>query len=203
MSIPETAHPSRPEPFAAQGTLFALGIRRFTNVAESFSADRTVELANRHLDHVTRAIAKHGGEVHQFIGDAVVAYWLDGSTSGACAAFACSLDLLADPMPAKMEKGVAYDLNISLATGEIVGAYFGPIQQFQLIGAAKNISDRLSSGPGMGHGLRLCQYTASKLASTDLISPIASVERAGLEPLVVHGLKKAVRPEAAPWWRWR
>lgn len=199
--MPEQTYGARPKPFTAQGTLLALDVRRFTNIAETFSADRTVDLANRHLEHVTQTIARHGGEVHRFIGDAVVAYWLDGPTPGARAAFACSLDLLANPMPAKTEKGIDYDLDISLATGEIVGSYFGPIQQFQLIGAAKSISDRLSSGFGSGHGLRLCQYTASKLASTELLSPIASMERGALEPLVIHGLKAAVRPKAAPWWR--
>ena len=66
-----------------------------------------------------------------------------------------------------------------------VGAYFGPIHQFQLIGVAKNTLDRLSSASGLGQRLNMCQYTASKLESTDLLSPIASMERAGLEPLVI------------------
>lgn len=201
--MPEPARPSRPEPFAAQGTLFALDIRSFTNVAERFSADRTVELANRHLDHVTRAIAKHGGEVHQFIGDAVVAYWLDGAVPGARAAFACALDLLARPMPAKTGKDVAYDLDIGLATGEIVGAYFGPIQQFQLIGSAQSVSDRLWRHFPVRHGLRVCHYTVQKLTDSERLCPIATVEREHFEPLIIHGLKQPVRPEATSWWRWR
>lgn len=203
MSQSEASSELRPQPFSAQGTLFSLDIRSLTAVAQEFSADRTVDLANRHLDHVMQAIAKHEGEVHQFIGDAVVAYWLDGTVPGARAAFACALDLLAHPMPAKTRKDVAYDLDIGLATGEIVGAYFGPIQQFQLIGSAQSVSDRLWRHFPVRHGLRVCHYTVQKLINAEQLCPIATVEREHVEPLIIHGLKQPVRPEATSWWRWR
>lgn len=206
MSGAERSQAEQPTPFTGQGTLLSLDIRRFQGLAEALSTEKLLELVEAHLEHTSSVIATHGGVVHRYVGDAVEAYWLDDRELAANSAVACAMELLESPIPKKLPRGIpkslSFSLDVSLATGELVGAVFGPIQQLQIIGPARNNLVRVTSLFGLGNGLRLCPETFNRLRRTDLLCPIATVERDNLEPLTIHGLMAEVQPKRRARWPW-
>jgi adenylate cyclase len=135
------------EPFSGVGSVLMLDVTDFTSLASGeMSAVDLALVMNAHLEHVTATIAKHGGVIYLYIGDAVAAYWLDGEgqANHAERAVSAARDLLAHPCREDLPRGVKIALDLSIGSGDLVGAYFGPIQQFQIVGAAYSIADRLA-----------------------------------------------------------
>lgn len=57
------------------GVILFSDIRSFTTLSESNSAETIAELLNNHLKEMVEIINHNGGEVEQFIGDAIVAFF--------------------------------------------------------------------------------------------------------------------------------
>ena len=57
------------------GVIMFSDIRSFTTLSESNSAETIAELLNNHLKEMVEIINHNGGEVEQFIGDAIVAFF--------------------------------------------------------------------------------------------------------------------------------
>lgn len=64
-------------PSSLTGTVLFCDIRDFTTISEKNSPEVVAEFLNQHLDAMANEIQKFGGQIEQFIGDAIVAVFRD------------------------------------------------------------------------------------------------------------------------------
>ena len=189
MSKPLDAKQSPAIPFAAVGTIMYTDIVYRGGMPRGMSPLAIVEAIRRHQDFTHSAIHAHGGELSQFIGDATVAYWLDGrcASNHAASAFSAARQML-EGLPAMLaqQSGLEYDLRVTLGSGEMAGEYFGPIKQFQIMGLGRAVADRLArSPPSVGSFVRMSQYTASLLDGTTGLADCGVIARDFLPDLQI------------------
>jgi adenylate cyclase len=177
------------EPFSGAGSVLLLDVANFTQLAsDGLSPADLVVVVNAHLQHVSAIIVKHGGVIHQYIGDAVMAYWLESEAAENHAQLAvrAARELLAHPCPDNLPGGMRLTLDLSIGTGEMVGTHFGPIRQFQIVGAAYSVANRLAQARYLASGsLRISQFTLRMLSNPDGFEVVGSIERGQLESLQV------------------
>lgn len=175
--------------FVSQGTILLCDIVRLDEMyAGQLSPIELVELMRRHLDYVLAVIGGHEGTVSDQVGDAVIAYWLetaDGPTH-ADRAFMAGRHML-EGMPVLLQQQkLHYDLRVTIGTGELAGQEFGPIRQFQVIGKARNLMDRIERvAVNPGPVLCLSRHTADLLADSSGLQHAGMVEREGQPPLEI------------------
>lgn len=75
------------------GTVLFSDIRSFTTLCETYSADEIIELLNEYFNIWQKNVDRFGGVIQQFIGDAVVAVFLDdeGTSTRQQDALECSI----------------------------------------------------------------------------------------------------------------
>jgi class 3 adenylate cyclase len=122
------AHPER---FSGEGTVLMSQVTGLENLASILNPAELIEFLNEHQTTQQRIIAEQKGVAYLFVGDAIIAYWhgLDSKRECAIQAFQAARKLLA----AAPE---AVDYRVCLGSGPLAGAYFGPVAQFQVVGAA-------------------------------------------------------------------
>ena len=166
-------------------------VSNFTQSAQAMAPTAIVAEMNRHLESVLQTVRAHGGEVSQHVGSACIACWrdIDGDPQGQHArrAYAASQEIITLlSAPQSDVPGSKFSVRVDLGSGELAGQYFGPIKQFQLVGIARAIADRISRHGTSPHStIRLSQYTRQLLDDTEDISEAGSIEREGLEDLQV------------------
>jgi adenylate cyclase len=175
------------EPFTGTGTVMLTDIRSLNSTVR-LEPLAIVEALKRYQRLVCGIIEAHQGIVHQFVGDAVLAYWHPRHTDPNYAqlAFDAACAVL-DAMPAHLaEQALRYDVMIVLGTGELKGAEFGPIRQFQIIGKGMAVAERLSRfyAPG-GSSIRMSQYTTALIHNANSFDEAGTIARESLEDLRV------------------
>jgi adenylate cyclase len=190
-------------PFDGIGTLLFTDILGSTRMSE-LTPDDLQEVMGRHLEYVSDIIDAHSGTVYQFIGDAVAAYWhpSHASPTHAQLAFDAAREIIESlPTLMTMQKGLSYEVDIILGTGQMSGDTFGPIKQFQIIGIAKAIADRISSTPRIRgtSSIRMSQYTVEFIDNPGRMEKIGTVSRNKLDDLQIFSFcpSKMPRPEGA------
>src|ERR1035437_4239165 len=137
--------------FAGYGTVLLSGMVRLSNLEKLSSPLDLVESVKRHQDCICAAIEARSGVVYQCVGGSVLAYWhpqLD-APNHAQLAFDAACDILQSlPDLMAIQQPLTYDLDIVLGTGEMLADVFRPIQQFQIVGTAIAIADRISRTTG-------------------------------------------------------
>jgi class 3 adenylate cyclase len=190
MQIFGTKKPAVPQPFTGIGTVLICDTVGFTALSEGLDAAGLAKLLNSHLGHITAVIEKHGGYVIQTIGDAVVALWRSshGKLNHAQQAYDTA-HALVQTTPKSMRKlqPENYALQIVLGTGEMAGDYFGPIKQFQVVGTAMIIADRLSRFRYSPTAcITMSQYTFDLIQPHEGIAQTGTIARPHLEELRVY-----------------
>jgi adenylate cyclase len=176
-----------PESFAGTGTVMLTDIRSLSSTAR-LEPQAVVDFVSRHQRLLCGIIEAHQGIVHQFVGDAILAYWHPRHTdpNHAQLAFDAGRAIL-DAMPAHLAATeLRYDVTIVLGTGELRGAEFGPIRQFQIIGKGMAVAERLSrfNAPG-GSSIRMSQYTTALIRPAHTFDEAGTIARESLEDLRV------------------
>jgi adenylate cyclase len=176
-----------PEPFAGTGTVMLADIRSLSSTVR-LEPLAVIDALKRYQRLLCGIIEAHQGIIHQFVGDAIFAYWhpRHAEPNHAQLAFdaACAI---VDAMPAHLAGNeLRYDIMLVLGTGELKGAEFGPIRQFQIIGKGMAVADRLARfhGPG-GSAIRMSQYTTALIRTTRRIDEAGTIPRDSLEDLSV------------------
>lgn len=106
------------------GTVLFSDIRNFTTISEEFSPESVAEMLNRHLEKISKVISSNHGEIEQYIGDAVVAFFPDnkeqlGAENALKAAKAMNI-AHRDTVNQRLSIGeTGYSIGIGLASGEI------------------------------------------------------------------------------------
>lgn len=183
--------PVLPAAFTGIGTVMLTDVSNFAQSAQDMVPTVIVAKMNRHLEHVLKTVRSHGGEVNQYVGSACVACWRDiesdGSGQHARRAYAVSQEIITSlsATPSRAP-GSKFAVRIDLGSGELAGQTFGPIKQFQVVGIARAIADRISRhGTSPDSIIRMSQYTRQLLDDTEDISEAGSIKREGLEDLRV------------------
>ncbi len=179
----------KPKKFSGVGTVFSSSIVNISMILEQLGPMDLIDNLKRYLDHVTSVIEKYGGVVLQFEGDAVLAFWYptNNNPSHAQLAFDAACEVIEKcPALVHTQKNTSFDVNIVLSTGDIAGNFFGSNKQFQVIGTAMAITDRLNNINSIqGAMIRMSQYTVDIIKPNDGIEEIATINRDNIEDLKV------------------
>lgn len=138
-------------------TVFFSDIVDFTSIAERLTPASLVTLLNAYLNDMAEPIAREGGMIDKFIGDAVMAYWgppfveADLQAAAACRAALAQIERL-PRFNARVPEiiGLRVDapkigVRIGLATGPVVVGAIGSetTQNYTVIGDTVNLAARL------------------------------------------------------------
>jgi len=141
-------HVQRGDVETIEAALMLCDMRDFTGLSNRLPSERVLGLLNDYFDQVLPAIARHGGEVLKFIGDAVLASFHigDDPAHNSQAAFAAAHDALAELARVKtpeidIKAGVA--LHYGKASYGNIGS--GHRLDFTVIGPDVNLTSRIQS----------------------------------------------------------
>ena len=128
-------------------------LRGFTSLTENIETHRTVEILNRYLTLAEKAIHKYDGILDKYIGDAVMAYWIDVKGDGSAALQAARAALEIKNSMISIEDNIYKDLSTELFFG--IGLNYGKailgsvgsenLKSYTAIGDTVNVSSRLES----------------------------------------------------------
>ncbi|GEM_PF-1872723 len=132
-------------------TVLFADISRFTSISETMSSKQITEFLNIFLSTAHECIQKNHGILDKYIGDCVMAYWIDNDGNGSGVREACqtALDLrdrlheLSDEIFTKF--GNELDFSAGINYGEVVFGAIGSSDRkdFTIIGDAVNVAQRL------------------------------------------------------------
>ncbi len=128
----------------------------FTTLSESRDAEDVRELLGRYFDECRQIVARYGGTVEKFIGDAVMAVWgvPTAHEDDAERAVRAGLELVAAVREFGHDVGAPdLALRVGVVTGE-VAVTTGATQQGMVAGDAVNTAARVQSVAQPGSGLR-------------------------------------------------
>jgi len=117
------------------GSVLVSDIRGFTTLSEKHPSDLVISLLNNHFDALAQEVQSQSGFVDKFIGDAVVAVFLDdGKTPShqerALEAAFCIKERVSAIQAKRAVEGLfSYEFGIGIASGELVALTFGKALQ--------------------------------------------------------------------------
>jgi class 3 adenylate cyclase len=132
-------------PFSGIGAYLTADLHSVRASSGFSTPDKLIDMLKLLLDHELRIVEAEGGTIEQFVGDAVIAYWLPSNTGKlALAVSRVATRLVREKIPIP---DLTYRLRVQFAIGELAGAYFGPAhaQRFQVIGKARERAKAVSS----------------------------------------------------------
>jgi class 3 adenylate cyclase len=178
---------SIPSVFVDVGTILYTDIVRIITFPSVAGPIEMLDLMRRHMDYSASIVEAHGGQVCQHAGSAIAAYWLEKQEGvhHAHRAFAAAQQMLSGlPGLLSQQRGAQYDIRVTLGTGELAGEFFGPIKQFQVVGKARAVADRLDRAPASaGSFVRMSQYTADHVECSEKLVERGHIAREGLVDL--------------------
>jgi adenylate cyclase len=180
-------------------TVLFCDLRDFTRAAERLQPQQLREVVNLYFSRMSAVIARHGGTLDKYIGDAIMAFWGAPieSPDHAAQAVRAALDMLTalGPLNAELRRrGLPeIEMGIGLNTGLVCVGELGSDtrRSYTVIGDAVNLAARiegLTRRLGVDLLVGEATYEAAKDATPDL--PWRSVERAQVrgraEPVTVY-----------------
>ena len=149
-----------PSRFSGEGTVLIAQMVQMSNLAAKMpEIEEMIVFLKRHIDTQNRIVAKNGGVVHVFVGDAILAYWVRTNDD---AEYVNRAFLTAEELLSTVSDEVDY--RVSLGSGFLSGDFFEPINKFQVVGSAMTEADQLSRFAYPAHrAMLLTESTKSKL----------------------------------------
>lgn len=165
------------------GTVLFSDIRNFTTLSESFPPSDIATMLNSHLEIMSKEIQAMGGQVEQFIGDAIVAFFPDKETGDSRpAALRSALAVHAAHQnlnKLRHEEGrFTYAIGIGLQHGTVItGSLVTPGRyEFSIIGEARHQAEEFEAMSKLGSHTRI-------IVSHHFIAPLNSEKIAAFKPL--------------------
>ncbi|HTM46436.1 MAG TPA: adenylate/guanylate cyclase domain-containing protein [Polyangiaceae bacterium] len=151
-------------------------LRGFTSISDRTSPTKVVEILDTYFDCVAGVIAKHGGEVLKFIGDAILAIFPVAADAGdACQrALAAAEQALSSLEEVNQSRAGEAQLNIGVALhlGEVMYGNIGSRERldFTVISSSVNETSRLEGlCKTLGTRLTLSQAFVNVIARSDIV----------------------------------
>ncbi len=133
-------------------TILFCDIKGFTPFSESLSAYDVIFILNRYISIMREIIIAHGGEINNYIGDAILAiFGLKESRQQSLRAVSASVQMLKAMDEFKLYLKKAYrrdfDIRIGIHCGEVIAGSvgFGEDKKETVIGDAVNIASRIEA----------------------------------------------------------
>lgn len=176
------------------GTVFFSDLQGFTTFCSTSSPEEVVRQINRHLSIATEVILAHGGTVHKFIGDGVMAVFGDPvpQEDHAVRAVAASLEIqerMAELRADMAEGDWPMIVRIGLHTGELVAGDIGSesMLEYSVMGETVSVASRLEgANKELGTSILMSDATAKLLGGIYEPRSLGKIEVRGLsEPLEV------------------
>jgi adenylate cyclase len=133
-------------------TVLCCDIHGFTSLSERISPSQLISFINRVLERINRVVARHGGVIDKFLGDAALCIF-EGADS-AERAVACGTDILAAMRSFNAEKGGGIEqevrIGIGLHTGPVILGTIGSSDRMDstVLGLTVNLAKRLEELTG-------------------------------------------------------
>lgn len=124
-------------------------LRGFTAMSERLEPQEVVSLLNEYLDGMTQAISNRGGDINEYIGDAVLAVFRCDDENGALAAVHAAWDmqdaLRALKRNTKSSEVKKLNMGIGIHVGDIVEGNIGSRERvkFGVVGDTVNLAARI------------------------------------------------------------
>lgn len=124
-------------------------LRGFTSISERLEPQEVVSLLNEYLDGMTQAISRRGGDINEYIGDAVLAVFRCDGENGALAAVHAAWDmqdaLRALKRNTKNEEVKKLNMGIGIHVGDIVEGNIGSRERvkYGVVGDTVNLAARI------------------------------------------------------------
>ena len=137
----------------AEITIFFSDIKGFTQITESLTPDRLVEVVGEYLDEMSKIVIASDATLDKYIGDAIMAFWnapapVPDHPSVACTAALASQQRLAELRTEWEARGLPpLRARIGLHTGTVLVGNLGSERRlsYTVIGDAVNLAARLES----------------------------------------------------------
>ncbi|MCA2977742.1 MAG: adenylate/guanylate cyclase domain-containing protein [Myxococcaceae bacterium] len=175
-------------------TIMMTDLRGFTSMCGTMEPEAVVTLLNHYLEAMTRIIARHGGTIDEFIGDAILVVFgapvpLERPELRAAA---CAIEML-NAMPAinawNREHGLpAVEMGIGLHSGEVVLGNIGSAlrAKYGIVGATINLTSRVESYT-VGGQVLMSEATRERCGEALTLGASQVVSPKGVKgPLTIH-----------------
>ena len=179
-------------PQVEQRVFLIMDMKNSTAAAERLGEVDFHRLVNRLVTDLGGPIALHGGQLHKYVGDELIATWplARGLKDAACvrACFAALARLVAHGADYEREFGTAAQVRVSLHCGPVVVGEMGSVKkEIALLGDTLNTAARL---------VDVCRETGeSVIASVDLLDQLvlpAGIVARSLGPIRLRGKEQAI-----------
>lgn len=180
------------------GTVWFSDLQGFTTYCSSERPEKVVDQLNRHLSLATDIIRKHGGTLHKFIGDGVMAVFGDPvpQPDSAERAVRAAWELQQE-MAALRENMSESDwemhVRIGIHTGELVAGDIGSedMLEYTVIGDTVSTASRLEGiNKEFGTQILISASTRERLGDGFEVEPLGEVNvRGRAEPIEVYTIK--------------
>lgn len=152
-------------------------IRRFTAISEHLTPSSLIEVLNDYLSHMTRCIERFGGIVDKFIGDAVMALFLEKENAEPAAVRAARAALMMqdelEHFNRSLPEGLPrFQVGIGLHSGQVVAGIIGSPQKrsYTAIGDPVNTASRLEGMTKiLGGGILISRQLADQIPGQSFI----------------------------------
>jgi len=181
-----------------EATCLFTDLRGFTDMCHALQPEQVVQRLNEYLTEMTRIIQNHGGVIHKFIGDGIMAVFGDpvAYTDHAARAVRAAVDMQREMVRlrhnARAERRQPLHMRIGIHTGPLVAGDIGSEQflEYTVIGATVSTASRLE-GLNKDFGTQIMISKATRDAAGDefRMRPLGRVEIRGVpEPMAVFSV---------------
>ncbi len=183
-------------------TVMFTDFQGFTTFCHEQPPEHVVETLNQYLTHITQVIRRHGGTVHKFIGDGVMATFgvpvLQPDHARRAVQAACQIQQEMDSITANLQLGRWPPVTrVGIHTGELVAGDVGSpeLLEYTVIGDTVSTASRLEGlNKEFGTRIMISKATAQAAGPGFNLAPLGEVEVRGraepVEILAVKGLRK-------------
>lgn len=189
-----------------KATILFSDLRGFTSMSEALPPDEVVSVLNEYLERMTRTIMGNGGDINEYIGDAILAVFHE--PEGARRAVLSAL-LMQDQLELLRQKRTGTVLatlrmGIGIHTGDVVEGNIGTAERvkFSVVGDTVNLAARIQdrSRDGRFTNILLSEETARELADSFVLEAFGDIQfkgrRVETKVFEVVGLRTAALPAA-------
>jgi adenylate cyclase len=179
-------------------TVWFSDLQGFTTYCSSAPPERVVDQLNRHLSLATDIIRKHGGTLHKFIGDGIMAVFGDPVPHPDSAARAVRAAWELQQEMAALRANLGEDdwkmiVRIGIHTGELVAGDIGSedLLEYTVIGDTVSTASRMEGlNKDFGTNILISASTRERLGDEFQVEPLGMAQvRGRAEPIEVYTIK--------------
>ena len=185
-----------------EATCLFSDLRGFTDMCHALEPERVVQRLNEYLTEMTRIIQKHGGVIHKFVGDGIMAVFGDplAYSDHAARALRAAVDMqramaqLRDS--AQAEGRQPLHMRIGVHTGPLVAGDIGSEQflEYTVIGATVSTASRLEGlNKEFGTEIMISEATRDAVAGVGAASAPNQFAITPLGPAEIRGVPEPMQ----------